>query len=484
MLRSSSLTFLSTVLAAVLGCHAPGAAGSPGAPGHEPAEPAAPHEPTAPLEPAPLAIGWSEVPGERDSTVAPHIDEGLAHHRAGRYEAALASFEQALVITPDDATARHGRAAALARLGRTREAVAEIERLVLEDLPTFGPRWTAAEDFARAHATAEGRRLDARLPVIRAAYREAIAAGVPAMTYRTRPPLDESAQPQIPHEDLRLGVYEPATRRFVPAVPAVPNALAGTLDRESDRALVLAGDLVMGEIYLVQARRLDVAIFDLADPGRVVLQAIDVDARHPETDQIRVAVEAALEGDDARVTLEQLGYDPAGTRSLHVTVDGTRLTPEPVSAAAPRVHVDASGAFVEVPPPAGVSLDREGLHVHDRKDPIALEAGHELEGLTAHPHVARTPDRRSAIVFTAVAGCREVAYARHVLDRVDLRRGRASRLSAAPTHAGVALGPDGSVYLDADGRVVRFPPGSTTPVPDVLPGVRFALPHYDRDCSI
>jgi tetratricopeptide (TPR) repeat protein len=487
MLRSSSLALVSTVLAAVLGCHEPGAARPPRAQSQPPdalVEPAAPGETSASPDLAAPPVGWARIPAARDPAGERLVRQGHAHHRAGRHEAALASFEQALVVAPDDPTIRHGRAAALARLGRTRQAVAEMERLVLEDLPTFGPRWSTSDDFAQARATAEGQQLEASLPMIRAAYSKVIAAGIPAMTYRARPPLDANGQPQIPHEDLRLGVYDPVGRRFVPVTPAVPGALGGYLDRQAERALVLAGDLVMGDIWLVQARNLDVAIFDLADPGRAVLLANDVDAHHPETDQIRVAVEAALEGDDARLTLEQLGYDPAGTRSLRVTVDGIRLTREPVSPTSPRVHVDASGAFIEVPPPAGVWLDAEGLHAHDRRAPVALAPGHEREGLGAHQHVARTPDRRFGLVLTEIAGCHEVAYMRHVLDHVDLIRGRATRLSTAPTHAGVALGPDGSVYLDVDGRVVRFPPGSTTPVADVLPGVRFALPHYDRDCSV
>lgn len=445
------------------------------------AEPAAPQEPAPPGDPAPLAIGWTEILGAPDATAQQRHRRGLAQHEAGGCEAALASFEQALAIEPDSAWARYHRARALACLGRGDDAALELERLVLEDLPTFGPRWLGDEALAEARDTAEGQELDARLPAIREAYRQALATGVPAMTYHALEPRDAEGQPRIPYEDLRLGVYEPATRRFVPAVPAVPNALAGAFDRQADRALVLAGELVQGDIWLVQARRLDVRVFDLADPGRVVLEAIDVDARYPETDQIRVAVEAAVEGDDARVTLRQVGYDPTRTQSVHVTTNAIELTREHVPATSPHVHVDANGAFADVPPPAGLSLAGGMLHVHSLAHPIALGPGHDPSG---HPHVARTLDDRWAIVFTEVAGCKETAFTRHVLDRVDLEHGEATRLSAAATHAGVALGPDGSVYLDADGRVVRFPSGSTKPVADVLPGVRFALPHYDRDCSI
>jgi len=330
---------------------------------------------------------------------------------------------------------------------------------------------------------------------------EALHAAIPAMTYRARPPRTAAGQPQIPYEQLRLGLYDHATRTFVPVTPPVPSALGGLLDRRAERALVLAGDLVMGEIWLVQARRIDVSLFDLGEldgdePADAVLQVVDVDAGQPKTDRIRVAVEAALAGPDAaRVTLRQLGYEPKDTASLLVTAEGVRLTREHVSSDSLHLHVDASGAFVEVPPPKGVAIEAGGLRISERaaaggrlavdrprrpKALLPLGPGHEQ----GHRHVARTPDGRFVMVFTVEAGCRELAYERHVLDRIDLAHDSVTRLSEAPVHAGAALGPDGSVYLDADGRVLRFPPDSTTAVADVRPGVRFATPDFDRDCSI
>lgn len=314
------------------------------------------------------------------------------------------------------------------------------------------------------------------------ALRDALQRGIPALTYHTRPARDAAGQPQIPYQDLRIGLYDPVARRFVPVTPAVPSALGGVIDRQAGRALVLAGDLVMGEIWLVQARRVDVSIFELAVPVRVVLEADDVDARHEATDRIRVAVEAGLAGDAAaRVTLAQLGYEPQGTASVLVRADGVTLAREPVGeAGAPHLYVDASGSFVEQPPPEGLAIDREGLHVPGRRTPLPLAPGHEQ----GHRQVSRTPDGRVAMVFTVEAGCRELAFARHVLDRVDLERGTVTRLSSAPTQAGAALAPDGSIYLDDGSRVLRFPPGRTEPVDDVLPGVRFVTPDFDRDCSI
>lgn len=308
------------------------------------------------------------------------------------------------------------------------------------------------------------------------------------MSYRARPARTASGAPQIPYEALRLGLYDPRARRFVPLTDPVPSALGGLLDPERARAFVLAGDLVMGEIWLVQARRLDVALFDLTRAvdakGHAVLHADDVDVRDPKTNRNRVAVEASLERDDAvRVTLHQLGYDPKGTLVLRITSEGVTTTADPLATDSASVIVSASGVFVERPPPAGLVLERDRLIVRDPDQPertFALPRGHD-EG---HHQVVRTDDGRFIMVFTQQAGCREVAFARYVLDRIDVREGTVTRLSAAPVHAGVELGPDGSVYLDDGERVLRFPPTSAKPIDDVLEGVRFVMPDFDRDCSI
>ena len=139
-----------------------------------------------------------------------------------------------------------------------------------------------------------------------------------------------------------------------------------------------------------------------------------------------------------------------------------------------------AGQLQAVPPPNIVQVYDFAERMTRDLGQLAFPVG--PYGTTRYLTVSR--DGRWAIVFTEMEGCKETAFTSHVLDRVDLEHGEATRLSAAATHADVALGPDGSVYLDADGHVVRFAPGSTKPVADVLPGVRFALPDYDRDCSV
>jgi choline-sulfatase len=86
----------------------------------------------------------------------------LAFHRQGRSSAGLEAIDQALVVSANHLPARINRATILADLGRRKEALAEVER-VLAELPTHaGARGLHVRLTA---ATAEG--LDSELEVAR-----------------------------------------------------------------------------------------------------------------------------------------------------------------------------------------------------------------------------------------------------------------------------------------------------------------------------
>ncbi|MEM7156041.1 MAG: hypothetical protein AAF799_24525 [Myxococcota bacterium] len=435
---------------------------------------------TAEPDDASSVVGWDSIPARPRAEASRANRQALAHHRAGRYAEALAGFDRALQLQPDHAWARYNRACARARLGNGEPVVSELEILLRSDLPTFLPRWHDDEDLAAIRESEAGRRLAARLPQIQAAYADAIARGILAMTYRPRPLRDEDHQLRAPHRDLRLGVFDPQTRRFVPITPRVRGALGGLVDREAGRVLVLAGDLKMQDMWVVQARRLDVDVFPLDASGRPLVHARNVDVR-PQTDELRSAVRAALEGDGARVTLDELMYNPADTRSLAVDADGVRVEAKPIDPDRAHIVVDRGGMWVDRPPPAGVSITGRTLRVAGQRESWKLGEGHEF----GHTTVERSPDGRWLMILTDDVGCGDgEGFAEHVLDRLDLDRGELTRLSQAPAHAGAGLGPDGSVYFDTEGVVLRYPPGTSKPVADVPEAIRWATPDYEPDCSI
>src|SRR5690348_4187370 len=61
------------------------------------------------------------------------IAEGEALVQQEHYEEALAAFEQALIVAPQDAVARHGKGLALAKLNHLEEARAAFEQAIALD---------------------------------------------------------------------------------------------------------------------------------------------------------------------------------------------------------------------------------------------------------------------------------------------------------------------------------------------------------------
>jgi len=68
-----------------------------------------------------------EVVEEAPEATAPYIDLGIAHSRAGDYDAAVESFQSALAMTPNHPVAHNELGIAYRRLGRFEEARASYE---------------------------------------------------------------------------------------------------------------------------------------------------------------------------------------------------------------------------------------------------------------------------------------------------------------------------------------------------------------------
>ena len=64
------------------------------------------------------------TPGERARRL---VDAGNEHARAGRHDEALACYDGAIALVPDDAGAHSNRSLSLFALGRTAEAWTESE---------------------------------------------------------------------------------------------------------------------------------------------------------------------------------------------------------------------------------------------------------------------------------------------------------------------------------------------------------------------
>lgn len=87
------------------------------------------------------------------------LGQGNVHYRKGRLDAAQSAFRAAVALQPQDAVARNNLAQVLLELGRTEEALVEIEqaRKVLTD-PRFADSLAATESAIRAALSAPASR--------------------------------------------------------------------------------------------------------------------------------------------------------------------------------------------------------------------------------------------------------------------------------------------------------------------------------------
>jgi Flp pilus assembly protein TadD len=79
----------------------------------------------APLTPPPVQ---SRAPGTLQKTKEQWKKEGDTHYNAKRYQRALAAYEQAIRLDPDDAGAYYNKGIILEKLGEKREAKRAYER--------------------------------------------------------------------------------------------------------------------------------------------------------------------------------------------------------------------------------------------------------------------------------------------------------------------------------------------------------------------
>lgn len=235
---------------ALVGCHQP-----PG-----PALAVAPPVARSPAEARP-AVGWKDIslPGD------PEIDSLVAAQE----------FAAALEAAPARTDVRVAFAQALARGGRTAEAWGHLRRALTEDLPQVRSVALQHPDFEVLRA--EHPELLSVIEDLGRAYVLALERGVPAFVYRPRPEWPErfGRDPQAPYTELRAGVYDPQTDRFVPMLPAVEGVWTVAFDLEGRRALVVSGEL-MTSMWLVTLGRLDARVYALDASGVLLLQAEDM----------------------------------------------------------------------------------------------------------------------------------------------------------------------------------------------------------------
>ena len=448
----------------------------------------------SPSEPG---LGWASLPERPSARVEADNHHAKSQLEAGAFADALATLDAALARDPDYGWARYNRACALAHLRREEEAHAELFALMREDLPRFGPYVLADDQLAELRASPFGPRLEGFRLELNLAYAAALERGVTAWFYHPRSALSPRTNtPQAPYEDLRLGVFDPASARFVPLSPEHPLALGGLLERELGRLMMISGEVYEADMHVVQAKNIGVHVYALDALGVGWINERRLDARRPATENLRRAVAAALEPEAVRLSYYDLGYTPNTLSALvgpdthrvlgltrhDLPVDEQTGLEHHIRADQRYLHIDGHGVTQHQPhPQATIAAGR--LVLSEPEADFRLSPRHTLEG--ARTRIQRSPDGRYLMVFDQLARCHEDGAERvHALSRVDLDTRELTLLASGEGLAGAELGPEGWVYYSIGEDTMRFAPGSSEAQRDLPLGVHFALPAFAYDCGV
>jgi hypothetical protein len=180
-----------------------------------------------------LAVGCAAPPPARPaSRPPPPATTPLPSPPAPTHPAAPVGV--ASYATPPPSDAHYDRARAYARDGQFPRAAEELTQVFEEDFIGMRAQAAAEADLQRFWASAEGRALAGRKDEYEARYREVIARGLRVVAR-------SAGMFGGPPRYLRVGIFDPQTRRFVATAPALPGAIYAFVPPNLPYAVVVTG---------------------------------------------------------------------------------------------------------------------------------------------------------------------------------------------------------------------------------------------------
>jgi hypothetical protein len=175
-----------------------------------------------------------------------HNDAGVALLEKGKLDEAKTELTAALAETPSFTLARYNLACAHARGGDMARAARELGQVWDEDFVGMRTHAVADKDLASFWTSPEGIALAATTASYEARYHEVIVRGVRALLWHddSKPgagPADGRAflRPNY----LRVGVYDPATKRFVATAPRLAHTIRVFAPPDVGYAIVITGEV-------------------------------------------------------------------------------------------------------------------------------------------------------------------------------------------------------------------------------------------------
>lgn len=452
----------------------------------------------------PVVVGWASILDPPTADAERLNREGLALHKRGDHEEAVAKFDASLAESPGFAWGRYNKACALSRLGQTRQSGALMEALLLEDLPRFRPRFFADEDLSALRASPAGTQLEASLPKIAQAYGQVLARGVKAFVYESRAgwageepgadPGEGPRDPQIPYTRLRIGLYDHETNRFVPMVPARRNVYSGLISREYKQAVVAHGKLGTKDMWRVQPHSAKSTVYSLQDFGDVVQELSGLSPRGEVYSGFELwfgdaeTIYGAHHDVSFAPTVHYFRWRGGKRKKIgwtHGDVENKQDPPSEVPLLRPSLQAIGNAYVSEYRSPSARLIKRRKIEFDGATTEIKLGAGHHQ-----YAQILGSPDPGVFVVLSHQLGgssdgsaerMEPHMYDRHVVDLVNIEEETATRLAKGKGNASVAWAPDGTLYLETNDGISRYPSGEADPHDDVIDGLHLELPNFPQD---
>ena len=395
-------------------------------------------------------FGYATVPRLPGPDAVAANSRGLQQYRAKKLDAALRLFQQAVRSAPDYDLARYNAACVMALLQQHAASAAELSGLLRRDLPRFLPRLAADTDLETLRASARGQALMREANSLHQTWLELARRGIPAVAWIPYVPRSGAGLDEPPHVRsrwFRAGVWVHDTRRFLPLVPPVPDALAALVDVQAARALVVSAPVEpclfdmcprLGEVSVTYfdslVPRQAPASRSLPGQSQLVLSAVSVELGSTGPRWVlgegRVSVWREL-ADGHPIRAPEQGW--AGKPRVVAGVLGTRLVHLPEGwKARPHELLDARGRSIPLPRRfQGAELQLELL-----------------------------PGGKQGLLVAQWAGCEceraQQSVLRYGIEILDLDRRQLSPWLQGAASASIRVGPGGGVYVQRDRRLERY----------------------------
>jgi hypothetical protein len=414
----------------------------------------------------PMDIGLLGLPS---SSGGGAYDEGVALYGKRDFMGARRVLTTAVAAAPDFQAARFKLACAHAKVGAHDDAAKELTQLLSADYRDYQGRIGREDDLAQFRATPAGLALRRRMREIEAAYDDAAKRGLRMFMWKgwTEP------RNLVLHTDvLRLGVYLPDTKRFVPLTPGVPDAYAIAVDADASTEVVV-------ELTLNPINGSGSALGERIDRCGISIATFEAPAAPRIRWEGKCFEGLLVAPEKSAARFAHLRSPPGPYTWSRVTREGTKETDQTM----PTQYLEArvtgvrgtAGWGVPWPSARAAQFNGKGVLV-DGGAPIAIDATHLRKD--AYTFAWSSPDGRAVLVVTNIEtsdlkgpGGRAI----HIVSLVDLDKREATILHEGDGPGHAAFGAEGTVYLQTDRKLRRRAPASTKWEP--MPGLLLAQPY-------